>query len=133
LAILLACTNIANVLLANAVVRRREIGTRLALGASRRRLVRQLITESVLLRLVAGSPTLLAAWAMTPAIARLVRVPLSYNGRWTSRYGLKIVDGRREPSRAGGVDAKALGAGWWQWADGRILLSRFLRPKEGVR
>ena len=86
--LLVCCANVASLMLARAAGRAREIGVRISLGATRRRLIQQLLTESTLIAILGGVlGILIAVWATSALLALLPPLPV--------RIGLDLsVDGR---------------------------------------
>jgi putative ABC transport system permease protein len=100
LVLLIACANMANLLLSRALGRQKEMAIRSALGASRFRLLRQLLTESLMLSLVGGGMGLLAGWGLVALLPRIQSFSLpdfnvvQVNGSVLAfTFGLAVVTG----------------------------------------
>ena len=92
LVLLIACANVAGMLLARAAARRREISVRLAIGASRGRLVRQLLVEGGVLGLLGATAAVGCAWLVIRALT--IELPAGSVG---PGYRARLAGARRSP------------------------------------
>ncbi|HYL92684.1 MAG TPA: ABC transporter permease [Alphaproteobacteria bacterium] len=99
--LLIACTNVANLLLARAAGRQREIAVRTAIGASRNRIIAQLLTESVVLAVLGGAFGLMLAWVAMPPLLQLAGPSLP--GAETVSLDLTVLGFTTLVALAGGI------------------------------
>jgi len=85
---LIACTNLANLLFARLLARKKELAVRVAIGVSRERLLRQLLTENLVLAVTGGALGLLLGIVAMPMLARLVPEALPITG--TLQLNLRV-------------------------------------------
>ena len=106
LVLLIACTNVANLMLARNAQRERELAIRTAMGAGRRRIIQQLLTESLVLSLAGGALGLmLASWGtrvlvvLLSSTAPIPRIEATHSDWWVLGFAFALSLADRDPLR----------------------------------